>query len=124
VHSLGKDILAYEVQQPSDLTYRLYDWDRRDISGQKRELQLDKALEAINYSAELPHIINIYDSSTEDYFNIIECKQFTCGFGYLKGLKKQEQKPRILAIKTVLLIGAILKLWAEVFRFLIQELLQ
>jgi mannose-6-phosphate isomerase len=76
VHSLGKGILVYEVQQPSDLTYRIYDWNRKDLQGKGRELHIDKAAEAINYSIELPPITNIYDSSKGGFFNIIECKYF------------------------------------------------
>lgn len=50
VHSLGGDIAVFEVQQNSDVTFRLYDWDRTDPkTGQPRELQIDKALACINY---------------------------------------------------------------------------
>lgn len=62
VHTLGKGILAYEIQQPSDLTYRLYDWNRIDVYGNKRELHIKNALEAINYSNKLVDICNIYDN--------------------------------------------------------------
>lgn len=44
VHAIGAGILLFEIQQSSDLTYRLYDYQRRDASGQLRELHLDKAL--------------------------------------------------------------------------------
>lgn len=84
LHSLGRGILAYEVQQPSDLTYRVYDWNRTDSQGKGRELHIDKAVEAINYSFELPRITNIYDLSKNGFFNIIECRYFESSFGYLK----------------------------------------
>ena len=80
VHSIGKGILAYEVQQPSDLTYRLYDWDRTDQEGKGRELHIDKAVEAINYSLELPGVTNVYDLPKEGIFNIIECEHFKTSF--------------------------------------------
>lgn len=80
VHSLGKGILAYEVQQPSDLTYRIYDWDRIDTEGKKRKLHTEKALEAINYSVKLPKISNIYDSSKGGFFNIINCRYFESSY--------------------------------------------
>lgn len=83
VHSLGKGILAYEVQQPSDLTYRLYDWGRTDTSGRPRELHIDKALEAIDYSAQLPEIRNIYTSSKKELLNIINCEYFKLGYNFL-----------------------------------------
>ncbi|MGD8453414.1 MAG: class I mannose-6-phosphate isomerase [Phycisphaerae bacterium] len=44
IHALGAGIVVAEVQTPSDVTYRLYDWDRRGTDGQPRELHLDQAL--------------------------------------------------------------------------------
>ncbi len=45
VHAIGAGILLYEIQEASDLTYRLYDWDRTGKDGRKRELHLDRALD-------------------------------------------------------------------------------
>ena len=45
VHAIGAGILLYEIQQSSDVTYRFYDWDRKDEHGRGRELHLDKALD-------------------------------------------------------------------------------
>jgi mannose-6-phosphate isomerase len=80
VHSIGSGILAYEVQQPSDLTYRIYDWNRTDSCGKGRELHIDKALDAINYSSGLPCVFNVYDSLEDGIFNIIECEYFALCF--------------------------------------------
>lgn len=49
VHALGPGIFLYEVQQASDITYRLYDWDRPASAG--RELHLDQAIECVMPSA-------------------------------------------------------------------------
>lgn len=84
VHTLGRGILALEIQQPCELTYRLYDWDRTDMNGNKRELHIEKAVEAIDYSNVLPEIKNIYDSSVDDIFNIINCKHFSCVYRSMK----------------------------------------
>lgn len=46
IHAIGKGILLAEIQQSSNLTYRLYDYGRVDRNGQPRELHIDKALEA------------------------------------------------------------------------------
>lgn len=51
IHAIGAGIFLFEVQQSSDLTYRLYDYGRRDASGQTRELHLDKALEVADLQA-------------------------------------------------------------------------
>jgi len=48
VHSLGPGMLVYEVQQSSDLTYRLYDFDRVGLDGQRRELHVDKGFSVVS----------------------------------------------------------------------------
>ena len=49
VHAIGAGVLIAEIQQTSDITYRLYDWDRVDANGVGRELHTDLALDAINF---------------------------------------------------------------------------
>ena len=49
VHTIGKGLLIAEIQQTSDVTYRIYDFDRTDAKGNKRELHIDEALDAIDY---------------------------------------------------------------------------
>lgn len=46
IHAIGAGTLIAEIQENSNLTYRMYDYDRVDRNGKKRELQIDKALEA------------------------------------------------------------------------------
>lgn len=48
VHAIGAGVLLAEIQQNSNQTYRLYDFDRVDKNGQKRELHIDKALDVVN----------------------------------------------------------------------------
>ncbi|WP_186431505.1 type I phosphomannose isomerase catalytic subunit [Clostridium sp. BSD9I1] len=50
VHAIGEGLLIAEIQQSSNITYRIYDYNRKDINGSKRELHLNKALEVINFS--------------------------------------------------------------------------
>jgi len=50
VHTIGKGLLVAEIQQTSDVTYRIYDYDRVDRNGKKRELHVDLALEAIDFT--------------------------------------------------------------------------
>lgn len=47
VHALGKGLLAAEIQQTSDVTYRLFDWNRVGIDGKPRELHIDKAMQCV-----------------------------------------------------------------------------
>ncbi len=49
VHSLGPGILLAEIQQTSDTTYRIYDWNRKDKNGKSRDLHHSDAMEAIDF---------------------------------------------------------------------------
>lgn len=49
VHAVGAGIVLYELQQTSDVTYRIYDWNRRDASGKTRELHVEQAREVLDY---------------------------------------------------------------------------
>jgi len=49
VHAIGAGIILAEIQQTSDITYRIYDWDRKDANGKSRELHTELALDAINF---------------------------------------------------------------------------
>jgi mannose-6-phosphate isomerase len=83
VHAIGAGIVIAEIQQTSDITYRLYDFDRVDAQGNKRELHVDLALDAINYN-----IVNAekYYSKIENTSNsVVDCKYFTTNFIPLKG---------------------------------------
>ena len=51
IHACGEGVLLLEVQQSCDITYRVYDWDRVDEKGNRRELHLEKAMQVIDFSA-------------------------------------------------------------------------
>lgn len=51
VHSIGRGILLAEIQQSSDVTYRIYDFERTDAAGHRRELHVEQALRAMDFSA-------------------------------------------------------------------------
>lgn len=50
IHTIGKGILLAEIQQSSDVTYRIYDFDRKDQHGNYRELHNDLAIDALDYT--------------------------------------------------------------------------
>lgn len=52
VHAIGKGVLLAEIQQTSDITYRIFDWNRTDGNGKSRELHTEQATEAINFTPE------------------------------------------------------------------------
>ena len=76
VHTIGKGLLLAEIQQTSDVTYRIYDFDRTDDQGNKRELHVDAALDAIDYQ-----YYKEYKTSYEDQKNarvkLVRCPYFT-----------------------------------------------
>ncbi|CAM1364624.1 Mannose-6-phosphate isomerase, type 1 [Tenacibaculum sediminilitoris] len=86
VHAIGAGLLIAEIQQTSDLTYRIYDWDRKDIDGNYRELHTEKALKAISFSAE-----NSYKTTylkQENVANqVVTCPYFTTNILPVKGKK-------------------------------------
>ncbi len=57
VHAIGAGIILTEIQQTSDVTYRIYDWDRLDASGKPREMHTSLALDAINFGLDSSNLI-------------------------------------------------------------------
>ncbi len=75
IHAIGAGILLAEIQQTSDITYRIYDWDRVDSEGKLRDLHTELAVDAIDY--------NLYDEYKTPYTTnqnasskIISCRYF------------------------------------------------
>ena len=76
VHAIGSGILLAEIQQTSDVTYRIYDWDILDAQGNSRELHTELALGAINFE----HCKNPrenYKANKNVSSNVVECEYFT-----------------------------------------------
>lgn len=78
VHAIGAGILIAEIQQTSDITYRLYDFDRTDADGNKRELHVDLSLEAINYQKQETNKIYFKEPNRSNL--IVDCPYFTTNF--------------------------------------------
>lgn len=76
VHNIGKGILLAEIQQTSDLTYRIYDFDRVDKNGKKRELHREMALDAIDYK-QPDHVKSVYDNDPNRTNTIVSTPYFT-----------------------------------------------
>ncbi len=79
IHAIGSGILLCEIQQTSDITYRIFDWNRKDKNGNERELHTKFAVEAIDY--------NVYDDYKIDYQKnanvsneIVSCNYFTTNY--------------------------------------------
>lgn len=74
IHAIGAGILLAEIQQTSDITYRIYDWDRVDNKKNKRELHTDLALEAINYKTTDTQIH--YTKKDNQPSQLVHCNYF------------------------------------------------
>jgi mannose-6-phosphate isomerase len=83
VHAIGAGLVVAEIQQTSDITYRLYDFDRVDAQGNTRELHVDLALEAINYNKVDTY--RTYDKKINQSNTIVDCPYFTTNFIPLEG---------------------------------------
>lgn len=76
VHTIGKGICIAEIQQTSDITYRIYDFDRVDDQGNKRELHTEDALEVLDFKA-YPEYKSMYTDKKGEAVNLVECDYFT-----------------------------------------------
>lgn len=76
VHAIGKGIVVAEIQQTSDVTYRIYDFNRLDDHGNPRELHTDLAVDAIDYQYEKNYRTD-YTSVVDQSVKLVECKYFT-----------------------------------------------
>ncbi|MBC8159770.1 MAG: mannose-6-phosphate isomerase, partial [Roseiflexaceae bacterium] len=75
VHAINAGTMLFEIQQKSDLTYRVYDYDRRDASGNPRELHLARALDVIDYAAGKPSKVEPRDLG-EGRSLLVSCPYF------------------------------------------------
>jgi mannose-6-phosphate isomerase len=76
VHAIGAGILLAEIQQTSDVTYRIFDYNRKDSNGKTRELHTDLAIDAINYSF-VSDIKSVYENCENQPVNIVTSPYFT-----------------------------------------------
>ncbi|WP_405200704.1 type I phosphomannose isomerase catalytic subunit [Christiangramia sp. LLG6405-1] len=88
VHAIGGGILLAEIQQTSDITYRIYDWDRVDNEGKSRELHTELALDAIDFEKKDDYKLE-YDHVENQSSEIASCEYFTTNYLPVKGKLKK-----------------------------------
>ena len=76
IHAIGSGVLLAEIQQTSDNTYRVYDWDRKDAQGNTRELHTEEAIDAIDFTAQSSYKTS-YQKVKNTASNIVTCPYFT-----------------------------------------------
>lgn len=92
VHAIGAGLLIAEIQQTSDITYRLYDFDRVDADGNTRALHIDLALDAINY--DKIDARKSYQKHENTSNEMVDCNYFTTNYIPLSGTMKFEKDGR------------------------------
>jgi len=86
VHSIGAGVKILEIQQPSDTTYRLYDFNRVDIEGKRRHLDLEDAIAAIDFEEKneecVERQLNVFshDFSDSPSVELANCEHFASSF--------------------------------------------
>ena len=75
IHAIGAGNLLAEIQQTSDITYRVYDFDRRDANGNPRELHTEQAKDAIDYTVYSEYKSE-YDRNGKNATPLVKCQYF------------------------------------------------
>lgn len=79
VHAIGAGVLLAEIQQTSDITYRVYDWDRTDDQGNERELHNDLAIDAFDFN--MPDNFRVtYNTDSNVPNKMVSCPYFTTNY--------------------------------------------
>lgn len=84
VHAIGAGVLLAEIQQTSDITYRIYDWNRVDSEGNSRELHTELALDAIDFERKDDYRLTYFKTLNQSS-EIASCEYFTTNYLPVKG---------------------------------------
>ena len=76
VHAIGKGVMVAEIQESSDITYRIYDYKRTDDKGNERELHTAEALDVINFKASKKSKTE-YNQKLNEPVELVKCEYFT-----------------------------------------------
>ncbi len=85
VHSISGGVTLIEIQQPVDLTYRIFDWNRVDEKGNSRELHTAYAVDAIDFTSNVAACKKEYKARTNEAVEIVKCDYFTCNILSVEG---------------------------------------
>lgn len=76
VHAIGRGNFVLEIQEASDITYRIYDYNRRDAQGNLRQLHVDESVDAINYADKTQDVKNVAAAPGQEAM-VEDCNYFT-----------------------------------------------
>ncbi len=93
IHAIGAGVLLAEIQQTSDITYRVFDFNRKDKNGNLRELHTDLALEAIDYNKKDDFKVS-YPTEKDAINPMVDCPYFKTNFIHLSRNLEQDVSHR------------------------------
>jgi len=102
IHAIGKGIVILETQQSSDITYRVYDYDRTDAAGNKRELHLERSIQVTtvpHQDANVEQTENVIGDLVEK--KLVEEQYFTVYHWNLNGEATREQNSDFLQVSVL-----------------------
>ncbi len=77
IHSIGRGNFVLEIQETSDITYRIYDYDRRDAAGKPRQLHVEESIEAVNFDDTADAAPTQIPTEKNTEHVIADCEHFT-----------------------------------------------
>jgi mannose-6-phosphate isomerase len=95
LHAIGAGNLLFEIQQNSDTTYRVFDWNRLGENGEPRQLHIEQSLKCIDFGDFEP---NLGQCATE---NLVACKWFTVDRWLLKQARQANSEPKFSIFQVV-----------------------
>jgi mannose-6-phosphate isomerase len=100
VHALGAGLLIAEIQQASDTTYRLFDWNRVDQNGKPRPLHIEQSLETINYNRGPVNPVQPKPSDNPHVERLVECDKFILDRWTIASTASlpRDERPHILTV--------------------------
>ncbi|TVZ09088.1 mannose-6-phosphate isomerase [Cellulophaga sp. RHA_52] len=93
IHAIGAGVLLAEIQQTSDVTYRVFDFNRKDKNGNLRELHTEQALDAIDYTKKDDFKV-AYSTEKNEVNTMVDCPYFKTNFIELTENIKQDVTSR------------------------------
>jgi mannose-6-phosphate isomerase len=110
VHAIGEGNFVLEIQEASDITYRIYDYNRRDAQGNLRQLHVDESVDAINYADTAQEVKNVTAAPGAEAV-VEDCNYFTTTLVNVAGekqlaLAERESFTVLIATKGNITVGA------------------
>ncbi|TCP25998.1 mannose-6-phosphate isomerase type 1 [Scopulibacillus darangshiensis] len=102
IHAIGGGIMILETQQSSDITYRVYDYGRKDSFGKTRELHIDKSIEVTQYPHRDPELTYKIKRESEAVFTeLVSAKYFTVQHWDIRGTAKKSLDQPFLLVSVI-----------------------